>query len=234
MHASNVNNEQSTGAETTTRREILQSAIGASYLMLMIPSIANADNLPSSNGADLSKTGTIDTLIPIVKMQQGISNAKSQLNEGSSTSSVASPQTCTNLLQTLLTKSSIPRDEKQFKRIFDEYSTPVSYKQKFLDNNAFLVYYTKGYDGPGRGNIEDDATNNIQTMQYGARNDVWAAMDELYVELEYGGKQKDGDSSLSSEGELVVLIDKVLKALDGYLSFAPVADVEEAKRQLWS
>ena len=69
-------------------------------------------------------------------------------------------------------------------------------------------------------------------MQYGARNDVWAAMDELYVELEYGGKQKDGDSSLSSEGELVVLIDKVLKALDGFLSFAPVADVEEAKRQL--
>ena len=234
MHASNVNNEQYTGSERTTRREILQGAIGASYLM-MIPSIANADNLPSSNGADLSKTGTIDTLIPIVKMQQGISNAKSQLNEGSSTSSsLASPQTCTNLLQTLLTKSSIPRDEKQFKRIFDEYSTPVSYKQKFLDNNAFLVYYTKGYDGPGRGNIEDDATNNIQTMQYGARNDVWAAMDELYVELEYGGKQKDGDSSLSSEGELVVLIDKVLKALDGFLSFAPVADVEEAKRQLWS
>lgn len=33
----------------------------------------------------------------------------------------------------------IPRNERAFKLIFDAYSDPVSYKQKFLDQNAFLV-----------------------------------------------------------------------------------------------
>ena len=44
----------------------------------------------------------------------------------------------------------LPSGEKEFKRLFDEYSQGVSYKQVYLDQNAFLVYYTKGFDGPGR------------------------------------------------------------------------------------
>jgi len=47
------------------------------------------------------------------------------------------PVECKSILKTL--EQNIPRDENDFKRIFDSYSTPVSYKQKFLDQNAFLV-----------------------------------------------------------------------------------------------
>lgn len=86
------------------------------------------------------------------------------------------------------------------------------------------IDYTKGFDGPGRPNIEDDA-NAIQTLQYGARNDAWLNMDDLFVELEFG--QKSSDSELVV-GELTSLVQKVTQALDAYLSLAPAADVEQA------
>ena len=105
---------------------------------------------------------------------------------------------------------------------------PVSYKQKFLDQNAFLVYYTKGFDGPGRPNIEEDDTNSIQTIQYGLRNDAWAAVDDLFVELEFGQKSTVDDSTGSSIGELTTFAETVLKAVDSYLDLAPAADVKEA------
>jgi len=88
--------------------------------------------------------------------------------------------------------------------------------------------YTKGYDGPGRPNIEDDAANNIQTLQYGARNDAWSAMDDVFVEFEYG--QRSGDSDA---GELAALVQKVMLALDAYLSLAPAADLEKASANLF-
>ncbi|KAK7249442.1 hypothetical protein SO694_00049049 [Aureococcus anophagefferens] len=71
-----------------------------------------------------------------------------------------------------------PRDEKSFKRLFDEYSSDVSYKQKYMDSNAFVVYYTKGFDGKDRPNIEDDPAAERQTKQFGFRNDAWAAVDD--------------------------------------------------------
>lgn len=92
---------------------------------------------------------------------------------------------------------------------------------------AFISDYTKGFDGPGRPNIEDDAENSIQTLQYGARNDAWSAMDDLYVELEYGQRSSDSDAQ-----EVVALMKKVMLALDTYLSLAPVADVEQASASL--
>ena len=84
--------------------------------------------------------------------------------------------------------------------------------------------YTNGFDGPGRSNIEDDA-NNIQTLQYGARNDAWSSIEDLFVELEFG--QKSNDSELVV-GELTSLVQKVTQALDAYLSLAPATDVEQA------
>ena len=145
----------------------------------------------------------------------------------SSSNSLVTSEICSDILNTLL--KCIPRDENSFKRLFDAYSTPVSYKQKFLDQNAFLVYYTKGYDGPGRPSIEEeDASNTLQTLQYGARNDAWAAMDDLFVELEFG-RWGGGESTNADLGNL---IDKSLSTLDSYLTLAPVADVEEAMRRL--
>jgi hypothetical protein len=66
-------------------------------------------------------------------------------------------------------------------------------------------------------------------MQYGARNEVWTAMDDLLVELEYGAKS-DGDGD--EKDELLSLIGTVLKAMNSYLSLAPAADVAEAFRRI--
>lgn len=205
------------------RRHFLLQIISAN-LLLASPYVSSAANLPQDNGATLTKTGQVDTLIPIVGMKSSVMKANSVLSsiDGDEVSS----KTCKEVLAKL--KEIIPRDEKTFKRLFDEYSTPVNYKQKFLDQNAFLVYYSKGFDGADRPNIEDDI-NSIQTMQYGARNEVWTAMDDLLVELEYGAKS-DGDGD--EKDELLSLIGTVLKAMNSYLSLAPAADVAEAFRRI--
>ena len=213
---------------TTSRRDILQS-IMISCSCFSSPSIAA--NLPSSTGADLSNTGSIDTLIPIVAIQHSLKDAKILLTKSKEEStSLVSPEMCSTLLHSFA--KTIPRDETAFKRVFDAYSTPVSYKQKFLDQNAFLVYYTKGFDGPGRPNIEEEDTNSIQTIQYGLRNDAWASVDDLFVELEFGQESTADDSTLSSIGELTTFVENVLKAVDSYLDLAPAADVKEARHQL--
>ena len=108
----------------------------------------------------------------------------------------------------------------------------MSYKQRFLDQNAFIVYYTKGFDGPGRPKIEEYDTNSLQTLQYGFRNDAWAAMDDLFVEVEYSrDKFKDNDLPLDNKEELINLIDKVLASVDSYLQLARVGDLDEAMRE---
>jgi len=203
------------------RRKLLISSLHAPFIAASVP-FASAANLPQSTGADLSKTGTIDTLVPIVAIKLSVESINSQLVPKNGK---LIPDGCKSILKAL--QQNIPRDENDFKRIFDSYSTPVSYKQKFLDQNAFLVYYTKGFDGAGRPNIEDDAENNIQTQQYGFRNEAWSAMDDLYVELEYGQRSSDSDA-----GELAALVQKVMLALDAYLSLAPAADVEQASANL--
>lgn len=191
-----------------------------------LPCLANAANLPQSNGADLSRTGSVDTLIPIIQMRRSILKSKGVIPDETQQHSSMTTQQCTRILQQL--SSSMPREEKPFKRIFDAYSTPVSYKQKFLDQNAFLVYYSKGFDGPGRPNIEsdgEDVTNSIQTLQYGFRNEAWAAMDDVFTELEFGAK---GIDNTVDTKDLRDLIDKALMAFDAYLALAPEKDLNEA------
>lgn len=67
---------------------------------------------------------------------------------------------CDSLLIGGSQSSAVPTSEKEFKRLFDEFSEGISYKQQFLDKNAFVVYYTQGFDGPGRPSIdtEDEGT----------------------------------------------------------------------------
>lgn len=115
------------------RRTLLISTLHAPFIAASVPA-ASAANLPQNTGADLSKTGTIDTLIPIVAMKQSLESINSQLMAKSGT---LIPDDCKSALKIL--QQNIPRDENEFKRLFDSYSTPVSYKQKFLDQNAFLV-----------------------------------------------------------------------------------------------
>jgi len=210
----------------TTRRRILYGGVLVGTF-LSSPSTVLAANLPPPTGADLKRTGSIDTLRPIIAIELSLINAKLYLTKSNM---AITPESCTTLLR-LLTET-IPRNEIKFKRIFDAYSTPVSYKQKFMDQNAFFVYYTNGYDGPKRPGLEEDDTNSIQTLQYGYRNDTWDGMENLFVELEfYGSKSKyDNNVTLTSKGELIDLIDKVLISLQAYLQLSPIADLDEARR----
>ena len=52
-------------------------------------------------------------------------------------------------------------------------------------------------------------------------------MDDLFVELEYGQRSSDSD-----EAELAALAQKVMMALDAYLTLAPASDVEQALASL--
>jgi len=187
---------------------------------------SGAANLPKSNGANLSMTGTVKTLIPIIDIQNRLKAAADVLLISASNSleyrlSQEEIQTIENLLQ------KVPiRNESQFKKIFDAYSTPVSYKQKFMDNNAFLVYYSKGFDGPGRPSMESDSVP-MQIIQYGFRNDAWAWVDEFTNEFDF--VQKGGEDELK---DLLEPLQKSVKAIDSYVNLAPDDDVQLARQML--
>jgi len=170
---------------------------------------ASASNLPESTGVDLSNVGTIETLIPILAMKSSLDQLKLQL--------VQSP-TSTLTIDT----TTIPSNELTFKRIFDAYSDPVSYKQKFLDQNAFLVYYTKGFDGPGRPNIEADV-NLRQTEQFGLRNEAWIAWHNFLDEVPF---LQDPDN------DCLTYLNDTIRAIDAYILLAPPNDVKTGKTRL--
>ena len=113
------------------RRQFFQSLIFLSFsndVFYSTPA-AMARNLPVSTGADLKKVGTVQALTPIVSIRYSLSKLETHLSKSERID---------------IQDYDIPTIEENFKRLFDAYSDPVSYKQKFLDNNAFLVYYTKG------------------------------------------------------------------------------------------
>eukprot|EP00980_Cylindrotheca_fusiformis_P012849 scaffold3170_cov128-Cylindrotheca_fusiformis.AAC.9 len=89
-----------------------------------------------------------------------------------------------------------------------------------MDQNAFLVYYTKGFDGPNRPNIEDDI-NQRQTLQFGTRNEAWINWQNFLVELNYAD---DDDNECSK-----YLLDTI-RTVDAYLKLAPPQDLREAQR----
>ena len=206
--------------------------------------------MPKDNGADLSKSQSIDALIPIVQMESTLSLARNTLlsygkdpnnirnnDLNSSVEPLKYPQYSStqmneiiNILYKQLSSSTIPlgyNNEKAFKKIFDEYSDPVSYKQKFMDQNAFLVYYTKGFDGPNRPSMESGDVPK-QTLQYGSRNDAWVAVNDLVEELMFAKKSGDG----SSVEDLLIPLDRAIVAFAQYLSLAPKPDVEKANQSL--
>lgn len=178
--------------------------------MPCLPSVAR--NLPEPTGASGTKTGTIEALIPIVQIRETLISAKSKLGDWKAVSQAL---------------ASLPQEEISFKVLFDEYSDPVSYKQKFLDQNAFLVYYTKGFDGPNRPSIESDLPEK-QTLQFGARNEAWVAWNDLQAELAFVRKNPEDDNDVKE------LVCKTLEAVQVYLKLAPASDVANAEKQLAS
>ena len=210
------------------RRKFLDSLlVSAMAVATGIPQPSLARNLPTSTGADTSQTGTLQALIPIVNLRDSLSSLLQLTKSSKNTEQVQ---------QFLLENSTIPKDEILFKRIFDTYSNKVSYKQQFLDSNAFLVYYTQGFDGPNRPNIEreereqqigssgsqSDVVNEKQTLQFGLRNDAWIAWENCLLESTY---YIDGDD----DNDFIDYLNKTIKAVDAYLSLAPPDDLKQAQ-----
>lgn len=77
-----------------------------------------------------------------------------------------------------------------------------------MDQNAFLVYYSKGFDGLGRPSIESDLPVK-QTIQYGTRNDAWVAWDDFRAELAFQRQNR----SEANQDDLSKLLAKVIVAI---------------------
>ena len=210
---------------SSTRRDfIVGKLIGSAIIMQTKPALSA--NLPASTGADFSKTGTVEKLVPIVKFRTYLEECKILIQDASIDSSGNSSLSPALLKDVASLLNHIPTEEKLFKKIFDEYSDPVSYKQKYMDQNAFLVYYTKGFDGPNRDSIESGEIPR-QTLQYGARNECWNAFDDLITEAKFG--IVDGSSTKS---EIFDLLNKTTSSFDRYLSIAPQGDSDKARASL--
>jgi hypothetical protein len=124
---------------------------------------------------------------------------------------------------------SLPHDERSFKAVLDSYSVPVSYKQRFLDANAFLVYYTKGFDGPGRANIENpSALEALHAQQYGFRNEAWLAAETAWAEYDFLSRATEDEETT----DLLVAIQNINDALNKYLNLVPPDDMEAAVKRI--
>lgn len=231
----NFSNDKS--AMSDHRRKLLigsVSVLSSNALQIQKPA-AMARNLPTSNGADTSKSGTVEALLPILKLRNNLKELQKSLQQEHDGRSPSNNRSASIL-------GNIPRKEATFKRLFDAYSDQVSYKQKFLDQNAFLVYYTQGYDGPGREKMEAEVVNERQTLQFGARNDAWVAWESFLAEQDYFDKTHGvasmtaGKSGEEEEdfAELVKYLSNTIQALDTYMKLSPVEDVTAAERLLSS
>eukprot|EP00596_Hydrurales_sp_CCMP1899_P005770 CAMPEP_0119033972 /NCGR_PEP_ID=MMETSP1177-20130426/1040_1 /TAXON_ID=2985 /ORGANISM="Ochromonas sp, Strain CCMP1899" /LENGTH=226 /DNA_ID=CAMNT_0006991129 /DNA_START=339 /DNA_END=1019 /DNA_ORIENTATION=+ len=179
---------------------------------VLLPPQANARNLPISNGASGLNRGKAVSLVPILKLRNMVNSVLLQL---------PNIQNCKDLL------SKVPNNEKDFKILFDEHSEGISYKQTFLDQNAFLVYYTKGFDGPGRPSIEDEDSNSIKEKgQYGARNDAWVNVDEARAEISYLLEFKSEKINVK---DLKKALLSASKAFTDYVSYDTESTVKEAE-----
>ncbi|GMH96660.1 hypothetical protein TrVE_jg6644 [Triparma verrucosa] len=91
--------------------------------------------------------------------------------------------------------------EKEFKTMIDRVSIGKSYKTSYMDKNAWLVYYTKGFDGVGRPSIEQETDLELlANKQAYLRNEMWLMIDDL----------RFGDAT---ENQVQKLMDEFLKTI---------------------
>lgn len=176
---------------------------------------AHARNLPESTGASGKLRGTVEALAPIVRLESSVSAAIGAL---------PNLDACALALNT-----GAPTGEKEFKRLFDEYSEGISYKQNYLDKNAFLVYYTQGFDGANRPSIETESESELrQKAQFGARNDAWLGFDDARAEVAYLQSHPPADDGELKELRAALLRTKA--ALADYEAQAPPEQVAAARQ----
>ena len=183
------------------RRSFPAAVLTAGSVLASLGAPLQAANLPVSNGASGSKVGSAEALKPIVEFKRTLEKADKE-HDLSALSS---------LLRTL------PESEASFKRVFDEYSNGISYKQMYLDKNAFVVYYTKGFDGPGRDSIEKSSPEEeLQAQQYYYRNEAWIGVDEARAEVEYLKSSPPSEPRQELEADLK----RALQAVSSYVELA--------------
>ena len=195
---------------------VVLGSVGNGALPTLQPN-ANAANLPTDTGASAAQRGTVAGLVPIVELQSALRAASAALPDVGA---------CARALD------AVPTQEVAFKRTFDEFSEGVSYKQVWRDQNAFLVYYTGGFDGAGRPSIENDTpSEERQRQQYGLRNEVWLAIADVRAELDFLRKS---DAASDVDGEVRAALRRADTALDSYLGLVPeplLADARAAARR---
>ena len=177
------------------------------------PVPVGARNLPLATGATGANRGQAVALAPIVALKHTLDASEMALPD------------LMEVKKFLSEDKVVPLKEKEFKRLFDEYSQDVSYKQRYLDSNASVVNDTMGFDGLGRQSIEkeDDATLK-QESQFGFRNDAWVAVDEARAELAYQMTQSENELDLS---ELRGDLQRANAATMAYLLLAPEDQLRE-------
>jgi hypothetical protein len=243
---SNQSDEVSFKRDRRINSSLRRQLLLLSPLSLILPSSpAVARNLPVSTGADTSRIGTRSTLLPLVTMRTNIALIRQTLQEQGRNEVIPLDDVMVKTKTELTLKPSsknkdnnnddsaitIPTREEEFKRYFDAYSDQVSYKQKFLDQNAFLVYYTNGFDGPGRDKLEKDPVNERQTLQFGARNEAWISLDNFLSEFDFYSTTTSTSRSTSNDSQesiddMIKYLSDTIQAMDRYLNLAPVEDVE--------
>ena len=135
-------------------------------------------NLPTDTGASSAQRGTVAGLVPIVELQSAVRAASAALPDVGAVARAL---------------DAVPTQEVAFKRTFDEFSEGVSYKQVWRDQNAFLVYYTGGFDGAGRPSIENDTpSEERQRQQYGLRNEAWLAIADVTRRARLSAQERRG------------------------------------------
>ena len=187
----------------------------------IMPFAAYARNLPESTGASGEKIGTIEALIPIFNIQKKVNSINELLGDSGNSNYHDIALSCNKIL----TEIPFIDNETKFKRVFDEYSQGISYKQVYKNNNAFLIYYTKGFDGIDRPSIEiQDQMEVLQGKQYGYRNEIWIGIDESRSELSYLLSQSN--LMKNDLSDLVDYITQTKAALDNYIQLAPPQQLE--------
>jgi hypothetical protein len=185
--------------------------------------------MPKSNGANLSKVGTLETLLPLVQLRNILLDCAT-IVDNAGVSLIAGTQKKEVITKLSALLDCVPQEESKLKKLFDEYSDTVSYKQRYLDQNAFLVYYTRGFDGPRRPTIEETNDNDKQTLQYGTRNDVWVSLEDITSTLKYYSLNTiDPNDEKEALQDMKVSFHRAISAMDSYLDLVPQEQLGEAQ-----
>lgn len=174
-----------------------------------------ASSLPVDNGASGAKKGTQEALDAVLALNDHLRRARA----------AAEREDIDGCLAAL---SHVPADERAFKRVFDEYAEAPSFKTRWKDQNAFIVYYSRGFDGSNRprlGSREEEVADPQlvrQSNQFAYRNQAWLGVDDAIATLLYiqrstqTGSDEDGGDM---EEELKTLRDDLTSAVQAVDNF---------------